>query len=87
MNETRIDGRVAIQTVIRALRYSLKYDFELAVKGMTQATSIFWILMLPLTGKAIVDFIVVREIAPPSDANVPVLLPANRRVHATALGL
>lgn len=66
-----ISGRVAIQTVGRALKYSLRYDFELAVKGMTQATSIFWILLLPLTGKAIVDFIVVRDISPPSDANVP----------------
>ena len=71
MNESGISGRVAIQTVIRALRYSLRYDFELAVKGMTQATSIFWILLLPLTGKAIVDFIVVRDISPPTDANVP----------------
>lgn len=66
-----ITGRVAIQTVARALRYSMRYDFELVVKGMTQATSIFWILLLPLTGKAIVDFIVVRDISPPSDANVP----------------
>ena len=66
-----ISGRIAIQTVGRALKYSLRYDFELAVKGMTQATSIFWILLLPLTGKAIVDFIVVRDISPPSDANVP----------------
>ncbi len=66
-----ISGRVAIQTVVRALRYSLRYDFELAVKGMTQATSIFWILLLPLTGKAIIDFIVVRDISPPTDANVP----------------
>ena len=66
-----ITGREAIQTVIRALRYSLRYDFELLVKGMTQATSIFWILLLPLTGKAIVDFIVVRDTNPPSDANTP----------------
>ncbi|MCY4094650.1 MAG: ABC transporter ATP-binding protein [Gammaproteobacteria bacterium] len=71
MSESMISGRVAIQTVGRALKYSLRYDFELAVKGMTQATSIFWILLLPLTGKAIVDFIVVRDISPPSDANVP----------------
>lgn len=69
--QSRISGRVAIQTVARALRYSMRYDFELVVKGMTQATSIFWILLLPLTGKAIVDFIVVRDISPPSDANVP----------------
>ena len=66
-----ITGREAIQTIIRALRYSMRYDFELLVKGMTQATSIFWILMLPLTGKAIVDFIVVRDTNPPSDANTP----------------
>ena len=66
-----ITGRVAIQTVIRALRYSLRYDFELAVKAMSQATSIFWILVLPLTAKSIIDFIVVRDISPPSDANVP----------------
>ena len=71
MSESMISGRVAIQTVARALRYSMRYDLELAVKGMTQATSIFWILLLPLTGKAIVDFIVVRDISPPSDANVP----------------
>ena len=71
MSESMISGRVAIQTVGRALKYSLRYDFELVVKGMTQATSIFWILLLPLTGKAIVDFIVVRDISPPSDANVP----------------
>lgn len=71
MTESRIDGKLAIQTVIRALKYSLRYDFELLVKGMTQATSIFWILLLPLTGKAIIDFIVTRDISPPSDANVP----------------
>ncbi|MYD42754.1 MAG: ABC transporter ATP-binding protein [Gammaproteobacteria bacterium] len=71
MNENAISGRVALQTVGRAMKYSMRYDLELAVKGMTQATSIFWILLLPLTGKAIVDFIVVRDISPPSDANVP----------------
>lgn len=71
MSDSSISGRVALETVGRALKYSMRYDLELAVKGMTQATSIFWILLLPLTGKAIVDFIVVRDISPPSDANVP----------------
>ena len=71
MAEARVGGRLAIQTVLRAMRYSLRYKWELAVKGMTQATSIFWILVLPLTGKAIVDFIVVRDTAPISDTNAP----------------
>jgi len=69
--EPRIGGRLAIQTVIRAMKYSLRFKWELAVKGMTQATSIFWILVLPLTGKAIVDFIVERDADPLSDANAP----------------
>ena len=71
MDENRLGGRLALQTVGRAMRYSLRFKWELAVKGLTQATSIFWILVLPLTGKAIVDFVVLRETVPISDANVP----------------
>ena len=71
MSESQISGRVALRTVGKALKYSLRFKYELIIKGMTQATSIFWILVLPLTGKAIVDFIVVRDTTPPTDANVP----------------
>lgn len=95
MSESKVSSGVALKTVGKALKYSWRYKWELLVKGTTQATSIFWILVLPLTGKAIVDLIVVRDLMPPTDANVPfffkaviaALIPFSAYESAVILGI
>ena len=62
---------IAVRTILRAMKYSLKFRWELLVKATTQATSIFWILFLPLPLKLVIDYIVVRDISTVTDVNVP----------------
>ena len=49
--DAQIGTREALKTIGRAMRYSLMYKYELAVKATTQMTSIFWILFLPWPAK------------------------------------
>jgi len=66
---SQISNRDAFATIIRAMRYTLRYKFELAVKATTQVTSIFWILFLPWPGKIVIDYIVLGD-SPRSNATV-----------------
>jgi len=59
--EDNITTRQALITIGRALRYSLRYRFELAVKATAQVTSIFWLLFLPWPGKIVIDYIVLGD--------------------------
>lgn len=59
--ESQISTYQAFVTIIRALRYSFRYKFELAVKATTQVTSIFWILFLPWPAKIVIDYIVLGD--------------------------
>jgi len=68
-DESQITTREALATVARALRYSLRYKFELAVKATTQVTSIFWILFLPWPAKIVIDYIVLGD-TPRSEVTV-----------------
>ena len=60
-DEKQISTREALATIARAMRYSFRYKFELAVKATTQVTSIFWILFLPWPGAMVVDYIVLGD--------------------------
>jgi ABC-type multidrug transport system fused ATPase/permease subunit len=56
-----ISSGQALLIIARAMRYTLRYKFELLVKALTQMTSIFWILFLPWPGKMVVDYIVLGD--------------------------
>lgn len=66
MNTTRdenpISTREALSIIGRAMRYSLRYKFELIVKATTRMTSIFWILFLPWPAKIVIDYIVLGDV-------------------------
>ncbi|MEE9281032.1 MAG: ABC transporter ATP-binding protein [Myxococcota bacterium] len=70
-HEEQISTGNALSVIGRAMRYSLMYKYELAVKATTQMTSIFWILFLPWPGKIVIDYIVLGDTAPPSGAVIP----------------
>ena len=72
MSEIALNERQALYTVARALRYAWRFRWELAVKGTAQATSIFWILLLPITGKLIVDLVVLGDTPASAGAEVNV---------------
>jgi len=57
-SDSHISTATALKVIGRAMRYSLRYKFELAVKATTQMTSIFWILFLPWPAKIVIDYIV-----------------------------
>jgi|TARA_B100000315_G_scaffold259915_1_gene318062 ABC-type multidrug transport system fused ATPase/permease subunit len=61
----------ALTIIGRAMRYSFRYKFELAVKVTTRMTSIFWILLLPWPAKIVVDYIVLGDTAPAEGAIKP----------------
>lgn len=61
----------ALKIIGRAMRYSMMFKYEIAVKAATQMTSIFWILFLPWPAKIVVDYIVLGDVAPSSDAVAP----------------
>ena len=61
----------ALTIIGRAMRYSFRYKFELAVKVAARMTSIFWILLLPWPAKIVVDYIVLGDTAPAEGAIKP----------------
>ena len=67
-DERPISTASALSIIARAMRYSLRYKYELAVKATTQMTSIFWILFLPWPGKIVIDYVVLGDTTPESDA-------------------
>jgi ABC-type multidrug transport system fused ATPase/permease subunit len=67
----QITTREALRVIGRAMAYSFRYKFELAVKAAAQMTSIFWILFLPWPAKIVVDQIVLGGARPNPDAVVP----------------
>jgi subfamily B ATP-binding cassette protein MsbA len=67
----QITGRQAFAIIARAMRYTFRYKFELAVKAATQMTSIFWLLFLVWPGKIVVDYIVLGDMARSSTAVTP----------------
>ena len=70
-DEQPISSTEALRIMKRAMIYSLRYKYELAVKAATQMTSIFWILFLPWPAKIVIDHIVRGDHATTSDAVVP----------------
>ena len=69
--QEQIDNRSALRVIVRAMGYSLRYKYELAVKMTTQMTSIFWILFLPWPAKIVIDYVVLGDTNPESDAVIP----------------
>ena len=70
-DEHPITTASALSIIARAMRYSLRYKYELAVKATTQMTSIFWILFLPWPGKIVIDYVVLGDTTPTSAAIIP----------------
>lgn len=61
----------ALRVIGRAMAYSFRYKFELAVKAAAQMTSIFWILFLPWPAKIVIDHIVLGDARANPDTIVP----------------
>ena len=67
----RITNRRALRVIGRAMRYSLAYKYELAVKMTTQMTSTFWLAVLPFPAKIVIDYVVLPEGAKGETENAP----------------
>jgi ABC-type multidrug transport system fused ATPase/permease subunit len=56
--QDQIRLREALKAIVRAMRYTLPFKFELSVKAAATMTSIFWLLFLPWPAKMVIDYIV-----------------------------
>ncbi len=70
-DENNISTSAAFSIIGRAMRYSLRYKFELAVKATTRMTSIFWILFLPWPAKIVVDYVVLGDVPRTNHTVIP----------------
>ncbi len=72
--DRRITNRRALRVIGRAMRYSLAYKYELAVKMTTQMTSTFWLAVLPFPAKIVIDYVVLPDGAKGETENAPFFL-------------
>jgi ABC-type multidrug transport system fused ATPase/permease subunit len=71
LEEGPITTGEALRIIGRAMRYSLRYKFELIVKMTTRMTSIFWILFLPWPAKIVIDYIVLGNVPRSTETVIP----------------
>jgi len=69
--DTQISRQEAFDTIKRAMRYTLKFKFEMTVKATAQVTSIFWILFLPWPARIVINQIVLGGTVQTTSVDTP----------------